>query len=84
MSEAIDYADPFGEHADYYAELEAEQNERNAQSYEDGLRAGEMDGRNAWHDFIEPVKVHEPERTPWIDGYDDGFCAGWHLARTGQ
>lgn len=77
MSMSAEYVEMLAEHDEIQRMMDS-------MDYEEGMRAGERDGRDAWHAFTEPVRTHEPDRTPWLDGYDDGFTAGWHLERTRQ
>lgn len=70
---------------DYYTSLEEWQEEsihHDAIEYEQGVRDGEVDGTN---DYLggkhDTTRIYNPDRTPYLDGYDDGYIAGFNTAR---
>jgi hypothetical protein len=73
---------------DYYTyleEIDAEQIHRDAEEYEQGVRDGETDGRDDYRDGKhDTARVYNPDRTPYLDGYDDGYIGGYHSARKGK
>lgn len=83
MTTFTDYSDPFGDYAGELAEQDA-QDHFNAEQYAEGARYGEQAGREAFLAGIETTRAYNPDRTPFLDGWDDGFCAGYNMARNGR
>ena len=48
--------------------------------YDAGVIAGMVAGRRAAETGADTITVYDPDRTPWKDGYADGFPAGYHGA----
>lgn len=54
------------------------------EEYERGANDGEDAGHQAALDNAGTIRLYDPERTPYKDGFDDGFVAGYWATVNGH